>query len=44
MEACLIDIAKNTFRYVIVDTSPVTPDVVVDTIRLFNQNDKYSKL
>lgn len=33
MEACLIDIAKKTFHSVIVDTSSMTPDVVVGTIR-----------
>lgn len=33
MEACLVDIAKKTFHSVIVDTSSMTPDVVVGTIR-----------
>jgi len=32
MEACLVDIAKDTFHSVVIDTSSIAPDVVVGKI------------
>lgn len=32
MEASLIDMARRTFHSVIIDTTSLTPDLVIDTV------------